>query len=398
MARHPEPWYWTARDAWYACIQGKQRKLAEGPEGKSAAWKVLRKILAELDRPRASQRLVGNLVALWSADVQARAERGEVAAQTPADYQRRLGSFPDACGAVAADQFRPHHLTTWLNEQEGWGATSRHDAVGAIKTMFAWAEAEGLIERSPVAHVKRPTRPKRREHVMGPEVWLAVRGAVRSPHFLALVEFLYLTGCRPKEARTLEACHVHLDRGVAILEGKTTRATGRKIVIRLSAAAAELLRPLVTTWPTGPLFRNEDGNPWTRFAVNDQVKRIRTRLKLDKDQGRGVVVYALRHLFARDGIQAGAGIVEMSVLLNHSSPRMLFEVYGDMTERSDHLQATLATVRPGPAPSPSPEAESAQPSSSTPAGETEPAGRPRSSLGSRPPRGSSTGKRRGRTV
>lgn len=354
MARHSTVWWRAQRGAWCSKVDGRLITLARGRANRRQAVDALHRLLADRQQPTGPTVLpVGAIVTRWLAWAEGRADRGEMSPQTPADYVRRLGSFPDVCGSILVPDFRPHHLTAWLDGQTRWGATARHDAVGTVKACFRWALAEGLIDRDPLASIKRPPRPKRREHVMDPALWPTVRAAILSEPFRQLADFVWLTGCRPGEARRLEAHHVDLARKVATLPGKTTRRTGRPLTIRLPDAAVELIQPLIVRHPEGLLFRNQRGAPWTRNAVNWQIRRLRDRLA--GQDTRGVVMYALRHLFATEGLLRGAGVTEVATLLNHASPRMLFDVYGHLADQHDHLRSTLETVRPAlPEPAPPP--------------------------------------------
>ena len=51
---------------------------------------------------------------------------------------------------------------------------------------------------------------------------------------------------------------------------------GKKLsrVVYLSDEAMALVRELSARHPTGPIFRNTDGKPWTRYAINCAFIRL----------------------------------------------------------------------------------------------------------------------------
>jgi integrase len=348
MARHHEVWWRASAGAWYVTWRGRQVRLTRGKGSRKEALEAFRKLATQEGgaQPPGESMPLGQLVALWLGDCVARASRGEMSPGTPADYRRRLGRLPQALGDVPASQLKVHQVQAWLDSQEGWGSTSRHDATGALKAMTRWAVAQGHLEADPLQGMRRPPRPARRELVMGPESWPQVRAAVLCPQFGDFLDFLWLTGARPGEARALEAAQVDWTRSMAVLtRAKTTRRTGRPRVIHLPAQALELTRRLAQAHPTGPLFLNSKGQPWTRTALNTQVRRLRARTGLGHD----VVAYALRHIFATDALASGLSLATAAQLMGHSSPSLLGKVYSHLEDRGDVLQAALGKVR-GPQP------------------------------------------------
>jgi integrase len=192
--------------------------------------------------------------------------------------------------------------------------------------------------------LEKPARKLRREVLPDGSAWELFRRAIKSEEFGRLVDFIHATGCRPGEAFGLEARHIDLDRGVAVLPGKQTRATGRQSVLPLSDDLLTWLAPLIAERPMGPLFRTARGNAWTKDAVNCQVRRARARLGVGKESG--LTVYALRHLFATDALDRDVPVATVSTLLNHGDTRMVMQHYAHLADRHDHLRDAVALVRP----------------------------------------------------
>ena len=139
---------------------------------------------------------------------------------------------------------------------------------------------------------------------------------------------------------------VDFDSGVWILKGKTTVRTGKDRVIYLTPKLKELTRRLVAKYPEGPIFRNEDGNPWNRQAVNCRFRRKKNRKNdpLDRD----ITAYIYRGTWATDALEAGVPDATVAELMGHSGTAILHKHYSKLREKRDHLrqQAEKATKKP----------------------------------------------------
>ena len=155
----------------------------------------------------------------------------------------------------------------------------------------------------------------------------------------------------------------------------------------------EITRQLVTKCPTGPLFRNNNGKPWTTEAVNCALGRARSRIakqlslteipqkeverfaqtlqkdaviggrrrpktdrellqesrrKLKERQARTATpkfsLYALRHAWATRALRSGVDPLTVAILMGHSDPSMLAKVYQHLALAPEHLQGQLKRV------------------------------------------------------
>jgi integrase len=361
MARRNEPWYRTDRDAWCVEINGRRHTLAKGRDAKAEAYQAFYRLMSNMGRMpehEAPAPSFGELAARYLRDMASRVKADELAPTSYDDAKRRLARFVAEYGDRPVDRLKPADVLDWLDRQEGWGPTSRHDAVGAIKAVTRWAHKIGLITSDPLAATRKPTRKQRREEVIGPDDWAKVLDAILCDDFRDLVSVMHATGCRLGEAARLEAKHIDWDRGVAIVSGKTTRRTGRKLVLAIPDAILARLKVLAETRPTGPLLLNSRGNPWRKDAVNNQVVRLRRRTGL----GSELVGQSLRHLFATDALDRGVPIATVAQLLNHADTRMVSRNYGHLADRYEHLRDAVARIRPDAACAPA----SADPSSPSP--------------------------------
>jgi integrase len=165
--------------------------------------------------------------------------------------------------------------------------------------------------------------------------------AALTPELADLLTFIHATGCRPKEARTIEARHLDRAERVAVLvRHKTAHKTGKKRVIYLPEPAAEVAFRLADLRPEGPIFLNTRGRPWTHNALGLAVRRLRKRAGLTGD----MVAYAFRHGFATDALTRGISSALVAELMGHADLRMLHR-YAHLSDKHDALREAVAKVR-----------------------------------------------------
>lgn len=179
--------------------------------------------------------------------------------------------------------------------------------------MLNWAVEEGYLSRTPIPKLKKPIR-KRREVVYTLDQWKQIKEHARG-HLVPLLDFLWITGCRPKEARTLEARHVHEE--LIIFPPDESKGEADSRVIFLTPEAASIVHPLVQQYPTGPIFRNSQGNAWTKDSIKCRLTRITDKV------GFRVIAYGARHSYATNALIQAVDTVSLSHLMGHKSTRMI---------------------------------------------------------------------------
>ena len=105
-------------------------------------------------------------------------------------------------------QLKVHHVTKW-HESLGVGSRTQNDAVKIVQRLLNWSVEQDYISVNPVRGMKRPKR-QRRDIFYTHDQWKQIRRHANGP-LVDLLDFLYMTGCRPQEARTIEARHVKDD-------------------------------------------------------------------------------------------------------------------------------------------------------------------------------------------
>lgn len=350
MPRRPAPWYRSEKRAWYVKIGGRQVRLGADKAGAFAAFHRLMAAGGRL--PVSSELTARDVFNLFLDHTRRRVQKGERAAVTLEGYERFLVPAAVGFGTVQAEALIPATVAAWVDGQSGWGVTTRHNAITAIKAAFRWAKRSGHLALNPIADLERPT-PRRREVVPTPGQAAALRTVRRDAAFRDLVAALVETGCRPGEVCALTAAGVDLDAGTWTVPNKTRHRTGEPTrTVHLTPAVVDLSRRLAGSHPDGPIFRNSRGRPWTRNAIALRFQRLRTAVGLGPEAG---VAYALRHLYVTDALERGVPVATLAELVGHRDATMILRVYSKLASRHQHLREAAATVRPASASASGPE-------------------------------------------
>ncbi|VTS08056.1 tyrosine-type recombinase/integrase [Tuwongella immobilis] len=346
MAHQPKPFFRTARNAWYIQLDGQQIKLAPGPKNSTtekAAWSQFHEIVAQrkISLRSNTAQPSDNSAALSVAhlcDKYLDWCKTHRASRTYDGYlwhlQRFIESLPDAI-SLPATSLRPYHIVEWIDKYPDWGQTYRRNAIAAIKRVYAWGEELGYIESNPIRKIRKPS-PARREQVITPDDWIKIRDHYpEGDPFRDVLEFAWETGCRPMEIKRIEARHVDLPRHRVVFPPAESKGKRKARVIYLTARAeAALSRRLVAT-PTGILFKNADGLPWTASAMSCRFARLK------KSLGVKYAAYSFRHSFAQRLLVSGVDHLTVAELLGHCDGTMIAKTYQHLAESSEHLMRTL---------------------------------------------------------
>lgn len=331
--KHDGPWLRKSDLCWYTTVNGKLVRLG-GPE--DSPEKVRRKY----DVIHDNLLTISTLSARFLVAI-----RSQVKESTRAWYTSYLTSFliyaplderarpREPIGEWAVEEITSSVVYDWINDRYGKAAAStRHTAARAVTRLINWAVDEGLIERSPLRGFRKPP-PARREAVVTQAQYVECLKVV-GPHVKDLVKFLWHTGCRPQELRVIEARWVH-GRKIVL---PTDRSKGEKKqrVIYLDSMMGLLARRLSATWPTGTIFRNSDGEPWTKNNLALMFRRLRSRISSDN-----MCAYAFRHTWITRMLEKGVDVATVAALAGNS-PRMIMENYNHVAANEarllDHLK------------------------------------------------------------
>ena len=183
---------------------------------------------------------------------------------------------------------------------------------------YRYAEEEGLLERSPAAHVRRP-RLDDESHATGVdrnEVGaLLVAAGVASARKHALVSLLAINGLRVSEVLGADIEALGLERGHRTL---TVLCKGGKIVtIPLAPRTARAIDLAIGERVDGPILLGQHGERLDRHAAWRIVRRLARRAGISKPVG----PHTLRHAFITAALDAGAPLRDVQEAASHADPR-----------------------------------------------------------------------------
>ena len=201
MPRQPKPYYRKQTKSWYFSTGGKQYNLGQDH---ATAFAKFHEMMQAKDCLKSGAQTVYELSQSYLDWCETNRKSG-----TYLNHKRYLQGFIAHIGKrLKISAVKAHHVTKWIDDFE-CSSTSKNDAVSVVQRMFNWAIEQQYIAVSPIAKIVKPKR-KRREVVYTAEQWKEIQTHARGS-LCDLLDFLWLTGCRPKEARTLTANHVHED-------------------------------------------------------------------------------------------------------------------------------------------------------------------------------------------
>ncbi|MCO8122866.1 tyrosine-type recombinase/integrase [Stieleria sp. TO1_6] len=319
MPREPKPYYRKAQKRWVCTINGQRVTL--GPN-KQQAFEKYHALMLDQQSVRAELCTLYELTQSYLDWVQDNRKK-----VTYDKHKHYLKSFIQAVGkTMKPSALKPHHLTTWTNK-DSWSSTSRNDAITIVQRMLNWSIDQGYLSSSPIPRIKKP-KAKRREIVYTPEQWKQIKSHAIGP-LIPFLDFIWATGCRPKEARTMEARHIHDD--LVIFPPDESKGETDSRVIFMTPQAQAIIKPLLSERPTGPLFLNSDQNPWTKDSIKCRLTRI------TKKVGFRVIAYGARHSYATNALIRSVDTVSLSHLMGHKDTRMINN-YAHLAQNVDFLR------------------------------------------------------------
>jgi integrase len=332
--KQPQPFYRKQTQSWY--VQLGKRQVSLGKD-EAKAWKKYHKLMAgrrELN-PDAPVAAVVDEFLEW-VQQEGRSPR------TYDYYRRHLESFVRHVGArLTVEDLRPLHVTRWVGaEYSGCGETTRNSVISVVQRAMNWAVKQGIVARSPIQGIEKPPR-RRRETFVTADQFKQVLAAVKDKLFSDFVTTLWETGCRPKEAREVEARHFDADRGVWLFERVESKGKRNRRLVVLTDDVKAISARLAKQHKSGPIFRNTDGKPWTKDSLNCRFRRLQKKL------GFPVHAYAFRHGFATVALGRGVDSFSVAKLMGHSDTRMVETVYQHLDGNDAFLRNALKRANGG---------------------------------------------------
>ena len=379
MARTPKPWFWKARNGWYVTIDGTRHLLAAE---KNAAVTRFHELMAQPQKRTVRADSLAVIIDLFLEWCQKHR-----APDTYEWYRYRLERFVRRYPNLRSHDLKPFHVQQWLDSMPELASGSHRNYCRSIKRAVRWAKRQGYIDVNPIAELEEP-RCGKRETVIPQTEFETILTLIPCAEFRDLLTVTWETGCRPQESLRLEARHVQLaSKRWVFPESEGKGKMGRTVY--LTDTAAEITRRLVLRYPSGRLFRNSSGKPWSTSAVNcgfirlqqkmgqAEAKRqglepseeaiqafcrtlaptktvkgqsirkgerdlyIEARRKLRLRQAETLApkysLYTIRHSWATHALERGVDALTVAVLMGHRDPSTLAKVYQHLAHNPEYL-------------------------------------------------------------
>ena len=268
MPHYPKPFFRKPRQLWYVQLDGTQHNLGPDKDAAFAAYHDL------MRKPREERNIRSDSVAAIIDSFLDFTQKHR-APDTYEWYQSRLQQFVKRYPDLAIADLKPFHVQEWIDSYPTLSSGSKRNLCRSIMRTMTWAEKQGYIDKSPIAHFEKPPGGKR-QRVISDAEWQDILSLVPDPDFSDLLNVTWETGCRPQGSLIVEARHVDLPNSRWVFPVSESK-TDLPRVIYLTDQALEITKRLMERFPNGPLFRNSLGKPWTTDAVNCAFIRVQIR-------------------------------------------------------------------------------------------------------------------------
>ncbi len=280
MPRKPQVRYWKRRKIFYCKISGQHHNL--GTDKKLAERKFHEIMAAPPERPEPATIPRDLLFGILKAYVD-HLRASAMSPHTVEWYRSRIQSFMDYMSAhdlheLTVAETRPYHVQEWVDSRTGLKNGSKRNLMRSIQRPLRWAKKQGYIDINPLSDMEKP-RGGKRERVITDAEWKDILSLVKDEGLRDLFFVSWETGCRPQESLVVEARHVDVTNSRWLFPiGESKTETPR--MVYLNEKALEITLQRMERYPTGPIFRNSAGQPWTTDAINCAFIRIQIRMGL----------------------------------------------------------------------------------------------------------------------
>jgi integrase len=279
MPHFPKPFFRKSRGLWYVQINGQQHNL--GPD----QTKAFEQYYDLMRQPQPKRVASDSVVAIIDAFLEWCQKHR--AADTYIWYQSRLQLFVKAIpSGLAVGRLKPFHLQQWIDRYDHLSSGAKRNYCRAVTRAMNWAEEQGLIDRTPLAHFKKP-RAGRRETVITPEEYEEILACAGDASFRDLVVFAWETGARAAECKAIEKRHVDLANARIVFPPSEEKMGRAPRIIYMSDRACEIIRRRMLA-TTNRLFVNSAGVPWTARSLNCAFLRVQFRMGKKVMQQKGI--------------------------------------------------------------------------------------------------------------
>jgi len=262
---------------------------------------------------------------------------------------RGLADFALRCGSDGPGAVDYALLQDWMSELASLGLTASSAARGrsALRTYFGFLVQEGHIAQDPTERLEAPRRGQPLPSVLNVEqIACILRRAEARARYLetlpdcserkkaaawrdvTMLEVLYGSGLRISELTGLRVPDLHLEDGLAMVQGKREKAR----IVPVGGGATRMLHRYLGDWrprlerprlSKGVVFLNQRGGQMSRTGAWNVVKAA-VQIALPKAGKLGIPIltettpHTFRHSFATHLLKGGADLVAVQEMLGHA--------------------------------------------------------------------------------
>lgn len=216
-----------------------------------------------------------------------------------------------------------HKLFTELSRR-GLAPKTIRNYFTELKAFLNWLRRRGIIHEVPLGPEIKVPEPQIKW--LDPETQARILGEIPEEH-RPIFEFMFLTGCRPGEARALQWDAVHLKEGFVIIKRTFSynklveiHKEGKAKAIPLVGRLGELFRELARDKKSVFVFCHYHfSRKWVPYG--DKILGRLFKEACRKVGVEGITLYqAVRHSFAMQLLQLGFTYEQVGAALGHSHP------------------------------------------------------------------------------
>jgi site-specific recombinase XerD len=229
-----------------------------------------------------------------------------------------LTNLPESTDLLKVKRF---HLEAYARELEEVHLRRRSTVahkLSVIAGFYKWCAIEGVLEKDPVAHVRRPKVEyiTTRQYLDRTELSRFLQFAsLGSPRDEALCLLLALNGLRISEALNADIEDMSFERA-----HNTLRIMGKghkEAIIPLAAPTMRALLRYLDGRKHGAIFLGLEGARMNRHAAARIIKRVAKKADVKKN----ITPHSMRHSFITAALDAGIPLRDVQHAARHADPR-----------------------------------------------------------------------------
>ena len=267
--------------------------------------------------------------------------------QTLKYYEEDLSYFRSKVSVKYADEITQEVFEAFLLQEldAGKKVTSLNSRIRGLRVFFNFCVEREYMKPISVKLMKEE------ETIKEPYTDAELRRLLKRPESNSWVEwrtwaavnYLVATGNRASTVINIKISDVNFDEMTIRLVKVKNR---RQQLIPLSPALKEILTDYLKTWEHTPgdyLFPSYEGNQLNLRSFQGSIRRYNISRGVTKTS-----VHLFRHTFAKNFILAGGGMVQLQVLLGHSTmdmTRHYVNIYGTDLKRNFELLNPLDNIK-----------------------------------------------------